>query len=162
MSDQKPVKSGMIWFGLFSMSMGLIPILSAADIILTDESSFNAPRWVVSLAGFVFISAGISVTLMDPIFDAIREKWWFTYLNHLGWYGVLLCMVIILNWVAFGPGERQFSGGISIPFITIWTDRASEWSGRVVFALSALLMDIILLWGVANTIWKTLRGNIDN
>ena len=56
-NNQKPVNYSMVWFGFFAILMGIIPIFSALDIIPTDESSFHAPRWVVILAGFVFVSA---------------------------------------------------------------------------------------------------------
>jgi hypothetical protein len=47
--------------------------------------------------------------------------------------------------VAFGPGEREFSASISIPFLAINFDRANQIVGRIVFAIPAILMDIILL-----------------
>ena len=56
-----------------------------------------------------------------------------------------LILAMLFNWVDFGPGEREFSISISIPFLAIGFDRANEFLGRIVFAISALFMDFILL-----------------
>lgn len=162
MHNNPQQQQGMIWFGLIAMGMGAFVILMSADVLIhVDDSGFNAPRWVVGMVGFIFLAAGVPVSLMDKTFDPIRETWWFQMLNYMGIYGMLIGFVVVFNWVAFGSGERQFSGGFSLPFIIIWTERVSEWSGRAVFGLFALCMDVILLWGAANIVWKTLRRDLD-
>jgi hypothetical protein len=59
--------------------------------------------------------------------------------------GVVGALAAVFNWIAFGPGPRSFSGGISIPFVAI-SGPQSEWSGRVAFGLAAGLIDLFLLW----------------
>ena len=59
--------------------------------------------------------------------------------------GVVGALAAVFNWVAFGPGPRSFSGGISIPFVSIFGPQ-SEWSGRVAFGLAAGLIDLFLVW----------------
>lgn len=60
---------------------------------------------------------------------------------------------VIFSWVSFGPGERQFTGTVSIPFIT-FSKPSSEITGRICFAPGALLLD-----GVALYTWFLLGRN---
>jgi len=57
-------------------------------------------------------------------------------------------MAVILNWIAFGPGQRGFSGGLALPFVSV-SGPASEWTGRVAFAIGAVLVDVFLVWMTA-------------
>ena len=59
--------------------------------------------------------------------------------------GVVGALAAVFNWVAFGPGPRAFSGGISIPFVSV-SGPQSEWSGRVAFGAGAVLIDAFVLW----------------
>lgn len=59
-----------------------------------------------------------------------------------------LIFVFLFNWVAFGPGEREFGISISIPFLTFEFDRAIEIIGRIAFGIPALLMDAFLGYGM--------------
>jgi len=67
---------------------------------------------------------------------------WRTFLLGLGIVGALAA---VFNWVAFGPGPRSFSGGISIPFVSL-SGPQSEWSGRVAFGAVAVLIDAVAVW----------------
>lgn len=95
---------------------------------------FNAPRWVIASAGAVFFLAGIAIFgRRYPFF-----------------YAFTLAMLVTLfgasvTWVSFGPGERQFTGTVSIPFISL-TGPASELSGRICFAPGAILLDILAIY----------------
>lgn len=95
---------------------------------------FNAPRWVVASAGGVFFLAGLAVFgRRYPFF-----------------YGFTLALLVTLfgasvTWVSFGPGERQFSSTISIPFLSL-SGPASELSGRICFAPGAILLDVLALY----------------
>jgi hypothetical protein len=57
-------------------------------------------------------------------------------------------MAVILNWIAFGPGERGFGGGLALPFVSV-SGPASEWTGRVAFGIGAVLVDVFLVWMTA-------------
>jgi hypothetical protein len=49
--------------GLFTIGLGLLPLLAAFDVIETDESDFGAPRWLVAAIGFVFTLVGAWLAL---------------------------------------------------------------------------------------------------
>ncbi|RMF45889.1 MAG: hypothetical protein D6755_07350 [Anaerolineae bacterium] len=76
--------------------------------------------------------------------------------NLMGWI-LLMLLAIPFNWVAFGPGERHFTGGVSLPFISFGS-RPSETSGRILFGCVAGGMDLVLLWmlllGIYRALWR--------
>ena len=51
----------------------------------------------------------------------------------------------VFNWIAFGPGERRFGGGIALPFVAV-SGPSSEWTGRAAFGIGAVLVDLFLVW----------------
>lgn len=72
------------------------------------------------------------------------------------WAGIVLALLVIAaglypmgNWVAFGGGDRgDCSGGISALGFG-FSQAVSELECRAAFGYGALLMDVILLWGLA-------------
>lgn len=131
------------------MGAGVYIMLVAVNVIHADESSFNAPRWIVGLAGLVFLSGGAAVSMQDAHFDPLRKRWWFRAIVNLAGPVIILLFAIITNWIAFGPGERSFGGGISLPFISIFKGDVNELSGRVVFGASAICLNtlVVVLFG---------------
>jgi hypothetical protein len=142
-SKEDPYLKGAVWIGLVIMlpsAAGMFGILNA------DAESFEAaPRWLAFSAVLMFFNCGIVVGFMDTGFNEYRETWWLSHLHGLAGLSIPLLFVMVLNWVAFGPGVREFSGGISIPFLSINFDRANEIIGRIFFGIPALLMDGVLL-----------------
>jgi len=112
--------------GGFASVVGLFII---AVSIWGDGSGFHAPRWVVGAAGGVFLLAGLAIFTQDhPILSSLLRA---LLLTSFG---------AVFTWVSFGPGEREFSSSVSIPFLT-FTRSSSEITGRICFAPGALLLD---------------------
>lgn len=73
----------------------------------------------------------------------LSEQW----VKTRGFLGGLLLtgFAALFDWIAFGPGERHFSGGLSIgPLST--SGSGSELTGRVVFGVAAASMSLLALW----------------
>ena len=125
---------------LLPSAAGMFAILNA------DAESFDlAPRWIVFSSVLLFFNTGIVVGLIDTGFNEYRETWWLSNLHGMAGLSIPLIFMMVFNWVAFGPGEREFSGGISIPFLSINFNRANQILGRIFFGIPAFLMDIVLL-----------------
>jgi hypothetical protein len=122
-------------FGLVAMAAGLAPMALATGFITPRPGSMRAPEWVVFLAGCTFFLAGWLILLPEQ---------WVKIRGFLG--GVLLTgFAAVFDWVAFGPGTRQFSAGLSIgPLST--SGSSSELTGRVVFGIAAASMSLFALW----------------
>jgi hypothetical protein len=113
-------------FGLFFVGLS----------IWGSGEGFNAPRWVVAAAGGVFFLAGLSI---------FGQR--YRFFNGFAVASLVTLLGAVITWVSFGPGERQFSSSISIPFLSI-SGPSSELSGRICFAPGAILIDgmAVYLW----------------
>jgi hypothetical protein len=122
-------------FGLVAMAAGLAPMALGAGLIAPKPGSMRAPEWVVFLAGCTFFLAGWLILL--------SQRW----VRTRGFLGGLLLtgFAAVFDWIAFGPGERHFSGGLSIgPLST--SGSSGELTGRVVFGIAAASMSLFALW----------------
>lgn len=122
--------------GGFAAAMGLMIMAMAAGVIPVDPSSVHAPPWVIHVAGGMFTLVGLwMVTAGNPVGRA---------LDQVVGPVVLMGLLSILHWVAFGPGVRQCSGGFSIPFLSAWRV-TGDLGCRMAFGYGALLFDGLLL-----------------
>lgn len=133
-------------------------MLVALDVIPSPEENFHAPRWVVLIAGLCFFAAGSFVSLSDPRLEVLQEESWFRLIVTAFQAVVPLSLVFLLNWVAFGPGDRQFSSSISLPFIRIFTENSSQIMGRCAFGTAAVLTDLVLVVFAVNAILKWINA----
>jgi hypothetical protein len=124
-SSQINARDAFIGGGIASI-VGLFII---AISIWGDDSGFHAPRWVVGAAGGVFLLAGLAIFSQDhPVLSSLLRA---LLLTSFG---------AVFTWVSFGPGEREFSTSVSIPFLT-FSRSSSEITGRICFAPGALLLN---------------------
>ena len=142
----KNQNQGNLWFGLLFAAAGAIVMLASLDIIHSPDENFHAPRWVVLIAGVAFFGGGIFIALLDPSFEGQQEKWWFRTILKISQLAIPFSLLVVLNWVAFAPGEREFSSSVSIPFLTFSTQNSSEIMGRCVFGSMAIISDIVLVF----------------
>jgi hypothetical protein len=122
-------------FGLVAMAAGLVPMALATGLITPRPGSMRAPEWVVFLAGCTFFLSGWLILL--------PEHW----VRTRGFLGVVLLsgFAAVFDWVSFGPGERHFSGGLSIgPLFS--SGASDELTGRIVFGIAAVSMSLLALW----------------
>ena len=135
------------WLFAFAFWMaGLAIIALALGWIPAPPEYFHAPRWVVAVAGAAFVSGGFA-----PLAARLGPA---SLLSQFVGGGVVVPLTLIANWVAFGPGSRQFSGGLSIGGLAMSPASTSELAGRVVFGFGAVLLDIFVIAIVI----RVLRG----
>lgn len=130
---------GGLGVGLASAAMGLLLVgivihgAVHADPI-TADSLMGVP------AGLMFVFAGIFMALPP------RYKQWRNLLATL----LITSFALTFDWVAFGPGERKFSGSfVGIGFVP------SEFFGRASFGVGAVILDI---WAIAMWIGQCRRA----
>ena len=160
MPDNKsPYMKGATWLGLlFLLGGGAVMIQS----VTRDMADTTTPRWIGVLFGLMFFNAGITVGLMDSGFNDYRGTKWLSYLHAMALLSIPLAFLTLFNWAAFGPGEREFSMSVSIPFLSFGLDRGSEIIGRIVFGVPALLMDAFLGYVIYGLITDTFGKSIDD
>ena len=118
--------------GLAFAAMGLMLVGFTINTAVHADP-FVADNLMAVPAGLMFVFAGIFMALPP------EYRQWQTLLATL----VITCFALTLDWVAFGPGERKFTGNVmGIGFIS------GELVGRTVFGFFAVILDIfaIKMW----------------
>lgn len=141
----------LVLCGLACIAAGLFPMITALGVVPAWEDKMNAPRWVVFLAGSLFFMAGTWLLLQAAVGEAAARAF-----GSVVGLTALAGLTAISNWVAFGGGDRSdCSGGISALGFG-FSQVASEIECRAAFGYGALLIDLILLRGIA---WWIAKRN---
>ncbi|WP_428235386.1 hypothetical protein [Gracilimonas sp.] len=101
MADQnkKPPRA----FSWVFMGTGVGIVLISFEVILVDDSSVNAPLWVIGICGLIFFLTGVLI-----------------YLGEKSRYNNLLAAIMVAamgtvgSWVALFGADSGFSGGIPL------------------------------------------------
>ena len=132
--------------GLVALA-GVMVILAALDVAPFDQASRHAPRWVVMLAGGLFVLAGVVVwTQGSPGAQAAGQT---------AGYAMAIGLAAIGNWVAFGPGTRACTSTLSFFGFGTWR-RAPDLECRIAFGIGALMTDAIVLMMAADAVRRLL------
>jgi hypothetical protein len=145
MSDTNQLsRGGALAMGSLFVACGVFPILIGTGVVA--PSTGDAPGWVGTAAGALFIFAGFDIILdyaiaggVGPDGDlkpgtptAIRVA------NLIFGLVIVGLLTSIFGWVAFGPGERHFTSTLTLPFMPLrW--QSGELSGRIAFGGAAVL-----------------------
>ena len=94
----------------------------------------GVPYWIAGLAGAVFVLAGIAIALPQRTMR----------LQDL--LGALLftAFATIRLWIGFGPGQWNFSGGMSVGTVALGGE-SNEMGGRIAFGAMGVLVSLIAL-----------------
>jgi hypothetical protein len=108
--------------GLFFVVMGVFILLAAFGLGPMSGSAIHAPRWVIGLAGLLFIGSGV---LLIEKFHKLA-----TFMAGF----VTIGITVICAWIAvFGEAE-YFSSGLSL-----FSDDTEVLIARVLFGAVAVL-----------------------
>jgi hypothetical protein len=102
--------------------MGAMILLAAFGIGPMSNSAIHAPRWVVGIAGIIFLGCGVMV--ID------------TFQKFATWMAgiVTIGMTVICGWIALFGEDEYFSGGPSI-----FSDDIEVLIARILFGAVAVL-----------------------
>jgi len=124
--------------GLLVAALGLA-LAGSTILALFRTDHVDSENLMAVPTGLIFVFAGVLVVL-PPQYTKAKDL-----LATL----LITCFAMTFDWVAFGPGERQFTGNINgSEFIP------SEFMGRAAFGLFAVILDIcaVVMW-----IWQFRR-----
>jgi hypothetical protein len=129
--------------------LGGIALAVGLGGILLPPEQLRAPLWIVAACGVSFGALGVAVALEG----ADRYK---RLRSGLGLV-FLLSFATVFNWIAFGPGERHFSGhttiGVGGEAVPISAGE-SELTGRVVFGIVAVAVNLMIAVPLARAIGR--------
>ena len=97
-------------------------LLAAFDIGPMSNSAMHAPRWLVAVAGMIFICGGLML-----IAESHKVVPWIAGFVTIG-------MTVICAWIALFGEDEYFSGGPSI-----FSERIELLIARVLFGSVAIL-----------------------
>jgi hypothetical protein len=109
----------------FAIGAGLLPIPGG-------PSNLHGPLWLVLCVGLAFVLAGVAIfiQLLGHANDSgdlpAGTPQWLRAVQYLIGLSIFVCFGAISSWIAFGPGERHFSG----TFIRLSQAVRSEHAGR--------------------------------
>ena len=134
----------LIACALLVIATGVAPVLDALEVFPGSAARMNAPRWVVLLAGGLFVMAGMYVLLLGATGEAAARSF-----GTVVGVALFAGLAAIVHWIAFGGGDRSdCSGGISALGVG-FSSSVPDLECRAAFGYGALLMDGIFLRGIA-------------
>jgi Protein of unknown function (DUF3592) len=131
-------RGGRIALGSISAAIGLAVIGTAVSAAIHATDPFTSERLIAVPAGLIFILGGTLVALPPG------SRQWQSVLSAL----LVTCFAVTFDWVAFGPGERQFGGGIALGPSVAAGLPLGEFVGRAAFGVAAIVLDIfaVIVW----------------
>jgi hypothetical protein len=111
----------------------------ASGAIPYDADKLTAPRWLLILAGSMFVA--ISPVPLASVFPRFAPA------ARLAGPYIGAVLLLLVHWVAFGPGERAFSMG-GAPVGSALRSPVSEGVGRTWFGVIALALDALVVWAL--------------
>lgn len=127
-----------VLLGLAIAAVGLFPALVGFGVIKLDPPSIHAPLWVIAMVGLAFMFAG-AAAMLGP--DEDGGGGLARALRLACALAVIAAIASVSTWVAFGPGEREFTSGGGAGGFEV-SGGGDPAIGRIVFGVGAVLM-----WG---------------
>jgi hypothetical protein len=132
----------MLFVGTVAAAAGLYFLLVAAGLlpIPGGPRNLHGPLWIVLCVGLALFFAGAALfTQVIGHANASRElpadaPKWMRVIQYLMGVAIFAAFAVIGSWVAFGSGERNFSG--SFIFFDAHTNATI---GRTVFGIRAII-----------------------
>lgn len=152
---------------LLTIALGIVIVLASLGIFPVSDESFSAPSWVVSLAGFAFLTAGflLLLTLQKRAESGVQSREPRLKVFMRGGVTILLLTIfaVLSHWAAFGSGASNFESASRMPVLAA-VPSGSGTVGRLGFVAGALLVDGLLILGVVDLVrrvlyWRSTSGS---
>jgi hypothetical protein len=131
--------------GLIAIGMGLFLLLVGLGVIPVNPRSVHGPMWTISAGGVAFMLAGLSISVgaihgVSPTGDLPENTgWWMRLFYYVVGLAIVGALASIGTWVAFGAGERNFSG----TGFFLLSSEGRNTAGRIIFGFGAVLTWLI-------------------
>ena len=141
-----PTPRQTFWIGALALAGGLYFSLVGLEALPVPggRNNLHGPMWLALAIGLVFALAGLSALLQVAAGANAQGEMpeksprWMRAAQYLMAATLLMCLAMVGSWIAFGAGDRQFSGTLPV------SGAANAWIGRIVFGIGALIT-----WGAA-------------
>lgn len=149
-------KTGLA-IGVGSIAFGTYLSMVGAGIVPPPGArASDGPPWLVVAAGLVFLVSGVllairaSLAMEDGETELPRRApFWLRLGYDLGGLTIVVALAALGSWIAFGPGERAFTGtGAIIP------GSIGGMVGRAMFGFGAIVTWIYVVATVVSRVRK--------
>jgi len=145
------------------MACGVVPILAGLGVIDTHPAP-DVARWVVVAAGAMFVLAGLAIINGNALWGApaadgdlaADAPFAAKLTQYLLGTSIIGLMFAVFAWIAFGPGQRQFSSSVSIGGATT-SAPGSAHTGRIMFGVGAVLMGLFFVAAAVSGAKRLIR-----
>lgn len=147
MPDQKakPTDWFLLGVGALCVALGLYFALIGLGLV-RPPSRVNGPLWIVLCAGLVFAAGGATVIVRGALGMDDKEQdlpadapRWLKIACWLAGLTVAAGLALMGTWIAFGPGERDFTMSATL------SGPLSGGFGRVLFGLAAIMTWLMVI-----------------
>ncbi len=152
--------------GVVFNAVGAWVVLVAAGVLPANTTAeAQAPGWVIAAVGLSFMFCGAAVIVGFAVAGGVGPNgdlapgtpFAIRLLHNFFGLGIIGLLAAVASWIAFGAGERRFSGSISFPVTTrFFPVHASP--GRVAFVVGAVLLWIIFAGYIFTAARRLLRS----
>ena len=129
--------------GLFA-AVGAFIMAVGFGLVPTPPEKIHAPMWIIAMAGFVFVLAGVMMLAgwlekedATPVGTRVTSN----PIPHAIVIIMVLCFAVLASFATFAEGEIE--GGIALPFIA-YDSELNQIAGRIMFGIGAALLWIVL------------------
>lgn len=157
------MRKGIVLAAGLATGTGCLIVLLAVDAITLGDGMRAVERWPIILAGLAFVMAGVLTVLVEV--KRLEDR------MHLGaatlvsilrtLTGLLLVLIFVTlgNWLAFGTGELALQRALTDPLFAPTLETRNAF-GRAAFGVSAVALDLVLLYGLVAMLLKRTRGSV--
>ena len=162
-SDSKAEKPPL-WLGLLCAAVGLYFVLVGFGLfpIPGGKANLHSPLWIVVCAGLAFLLGGVAVIIQffgraNPQGELPADApAWMKAAQPLIGIAIATSLAMVGTWIAFGPGERQFSS--NVPGVGAMVGRAAFGLGAIIcwlFVLALVMRAKKQIFGGSKSLEKT-------
>lgn len=136
-----PTPRQTFWIGVLALAGGLYFSLVGLAVLPVPggRDNLHGPLWLALAIGVAAALAGVSALIQVAGGANARAELprtsprWMHVAQYLIFISLFVCLAALGSWVAFGAGDRQFSGSLPLH------GSANEWVGRTVFGIGAVI-----------------------
>jgi hypothetical protein len=149
MNEKQLSQKGAWFLGSIFILAGLLIMLISLKILPVDPSKVHAPLWVIFCAGLVFSLSGTAI-INGYAFSSPN-----VLISNLVGLSIVGLMLVITAWVAFGPGERNFTTGSDSSFGAGAPIGSGQ--GRFFFGIGFVFLAGFFIYGTVTSIKKLIK-----
>ena len=149
MAARSPSRRGQVTVGLLLIAAGL-------GVSAAVASQFGKPAGKLPVDAVPVFVAALGLVFAGATVAAPERR-----AGVKAWTGALMitAIALLIDWIAFGPGERRFSGGSLSANAAVGPHQLKEMAVRLLLAIGAVLFSLMALWAWVRVLWRrTAKG----